>query len=337
MAELAEVPGIEQADVTALAGLGLHTTDDLLRTERNRLIALIPGLTRSRVLGWQAVSDLNQLDGISLADAARLLAAGADSTEEASRWPLSRWQRALPDLPSDTVAAYLADAVRLRYTGVLNGTVRLRGGAPVAGAAVTVAGDRYTSDAMGRFRAIRLALDRRVAVTAHHPDLGYRLVKAARVMRPGALEGMHVVLPGAPRPAAVLSQRLGDVLPQLGSSRSTVRVVPDPPPHDEVLLVLSLAGRGARTVSIFLTFDTGRFVRSVYDLDRTALPAGTAVGDHLSWFGGGWSRARLNADDVARRVRLRRARRRVGAPATTAEAAAAQASTLLAAASDGVR
>ena len=314
MAEIGSIPDVTAAQAQALAALGLHTTDDLLRMERGALTRLT-GLSLTQVKGWQAVAELAQVRDLVLGDAVLLHAAGADSLDEVSRWPLARLRTTLPHLDDEALLELARDVVRLRHTGVVNGNVTLRDGTPVEGAAVTVAGRPAVSDAMGRFRVTRLPLDRTVNVTVHHPASGYRLVTGVRVVRAGALEGFTVVLSGRPRTPKVLSERRGDRLPPMGGSSVTTRVEPTPPETDDLLVLFERHGDGSfGTVSRFLDFDGGRFVSRTYRLAAADLPSGARPGMGLAWSGSGWAAAAHGPRDVARRVRLRRAARKLGAP-----------------------
>ncbi len=349
MAEIGSIPDVTAAQAQAMAALGLHTTDDLLRTERGALTRLT-GFSLSQVKGWQAVAELAQVRALALDDAVRLHAAGVDSLDEVSRWSLARLRTTLPHLDDEALLELARDVVRLRHTGVVNGNVTLRDGSPVEGAAVTVAGRDALSDAMGRFRVTRLPLDRTVNVTVHHPASGYRLVTGVPVMRAGALEGYTVVLSGRRRTPKVLSERRGDRLPPLGGSVVTTRVEPTPPETDDLLVLLDRHADGSfGAASMFLDFDNGRFVRRTYRLAAADLPVGARTGQGLVWSGSGsgsgsasgsgsgWVAAVHGSRDVARRVRLRRAQATLGAPPTTDAEAVAQVRTLLRAASDPPR
>lgn len=334
MAEIGSIPDVTSAQAQALAALGLFSTDDLLRIERGAL-ARVTGFALTQVKGWQAVAELAQVRDLALSDAALLHAAGADSLDEVSRWTLARLRTALPHLDDEALLELARDVVRLRHTGVVNGTVRLRDGTPVEGAEVTVAGRPSVSDGRGRFRVTRLPLDRTVNVTVHHPASGYRLVTGVRVVRSGALEGCSVVLSGRPRTPPVLSERRGDRLPPLGGSAVTTRVEPTAPETDDLLVLLERHTDGSfGAVSRFLDFDGGRFVRRTYRLAAADLPTGARSGMGLAWSGSGWEAATHGSRDVARRVRLRRAARRLGAPPSDETEARAEVRALLRAASD---
>lgn len=336
MPDIAAVPGVGAAEAAALAALGLHTTEDLLRTERGALVRRVPNLALIAVKGWQSVAELAQLRDLPLEDAARLHAAGFDGVAEVAGASVARLRAALPHLDEEALLDLARDAVRLRHTGVVNGNVRLRDGTPVEGARAVVYGTEAVSDARGRFRVIRLPLDRAVVVTVHHASLGYRTWRAVPVVRPGALEGRTFELAGRRQVARVLSERRGDRLPPLAGSVVVTRAGSDAPGPEDVLAVLERRADGVRVVSRFLDFEDGRFVRRTHTLPADAVPASASTGSTLAWSrsGPGWAVVRMTATDLRRRVRLARARRSLGSPPADLDAARAQAAVLARAASD---
>jgi hypothetical protein len=293
-----------------MATLGLHTTDDLLRTSRSALAARLPGATLARIRAWQSFCDLLTLRDITPADAAQLAAVGADSVSEVSRWTMARMRAALAGTDDEAILTLLKDAVRLSETGVINGTVRLKDDTPVAGAAVTLAAQTATTDTMGRFRILRLPLDVPHTATVTHPTLGAKLQSGLRASRSSALTGVTVTLSGRPATLKPLSAMRGDVLPPLGSAPITTSARTGAPDPSDLLRVIDRFTNGdARTASLFLDFDAGRFVRRTYRIAATDLPAGLQDGDDLEWTGTLWALARFSAREIARIVRSRAMRR----------------------------
>ncbi|MCX7646496.1 MAG: carboxypeptidase-like regulatory domain-containing protein [Rhodobacteraceae bacterium] len=321
MVEVADIPGVGPAEAQALAAASVHSADDLLRSERTALARRAPGLAVERIRRWQGWAELAEIRDLPPAAATALQAAGADGVEEFAGWGLARARAALPGAGDEAILGWIRDAVRLVHTGVVNGEVRLRDGTPVAGAAVTVAGRPAVSDARGRFRVLRLALDRTVAVTVHHPALGYRLAPKVAVSRSSALVVHGFVLPGRPAQAPVLSELRGDRLPPVGAAPIAVRSEPGAPDPADILMVIDRHANGdARAASRFLDFAEGRFVRRVYRIAEAELPAGLSDGDDLEWTGTLWAPARFTARDIARQVRLRALQRRFPrAPRSAAE------------------
>jgi hypothetical protein len=321
MVEIADIPGVGPAEAQALAALSLHTADDLLRAERVTLAARVPGLTVERIRRWQGWAELAEIRDLPPASATALQAAGADGVEEFAGWGLARARAALPGAGDEAIVGWITDAVRLVHTGVVNGEVCLRDGSPVDGAAVTVAGRPAVSDARGRFRVLRLALDRTVVVTVHHPALGYRLAPKVAVSRSSALLVRRFVLPGRPAQAPVLSELRGDRLPPVGAAPIAARAEDGAPDPSDILMVIGRHPNGdARAASRFLDFAGGRFLRRVYRIAAADLPAGLRDGDDLEWTGTIWAPARHTAREIARQVRLRAlARRFPRAPRSQAE------------------
>jgi hypothetical protein len=319
VSDISALPGVTAAEVAALAALSLSTTDDLLRSNRSAVAAAVPGLSLARIIKWQAYAELTLIDGIGAAEVAALRAAGADGLGEFAAWAHSRAQAALAGVAADQVAEWQKDALRLTQTGVLNVTVRLKDGTPVAGAEVTVDARTLLTDARGRVRPTRLALDRAFTISVHHPTLGYKLAKGIRASRGSALVGQAFVLAGRRQAPKVLRQIAGDALPPVGTAPMTVKVTPGAPPDTDILMVINrYQGGDARAVSRFLDFEAGRFVRRSYRIKEDDLPAGLSDGDDIEWTGTLWALACYSAAEIARMVRLRAVHRRLPKPPLTA-------------------
>ncbi|MFE6735436.1 DUF4332 domain-containing protein [Microbacterium sp. NPDC057650] len=303
MAAIDDIPGISAGDRDGLAALGLHTTDDLLRTERNALMRRMPGLTREGILRWQAIAELVQIDGLSASDAGMLADAGVNGVDELRTWLPSRVLAAVPRIDSDTAAGWSIDAMRLSQTGVVNGNVRLRDSTPVEGAAVSIAGQTLLTDQRGRFRAVRLALGTKLTVEVHHPELGFTRVRNVVPHRSGALVATDVVLAGRPQMAKDLSELRGDTLPPLTSAPMTTRQVTDAPDARDVLVfVRTYANGDYQVASRFLDFSGGRFVRRTYRLPASVVTLVPRRGDDLVADGTRWRVTRLNRGQLGRRV-----------------------------------
>lgn len=312
MTDLSLIPGVTEAEVSALAGLRLYTGDDLLRTNRAELQRRIPGVTLARILGWQAFAELALIEGISPTAAAALRAAGADGLGEFARWPLSRARTALPGESADQIAEWQKDAVRLSQTGVINGNVLLKDGTPVEAAEVSVGGGALRTDARGRFRAVRLPLGAKLTLTVHHPGLGHKLATNVPVTPARALIGQSFTLAGRPQKPRALSELRGQRLPPIGSAPITARAVAGAPdPADILMAIDSYAGGDMRLASRFLDFEAGRFVRRTYRMRQADLPIGLRPGDDIEWNGTLWALARYSAAEIGRKIRLRGVRQRL--------------------------
>jgi hypothetical protein len=333
--DIASVPGVTAAEAASLAALSLHSTADLLRTNRAELLRRLPGLSLPRVLGWQAFAELAEIDDITPAAVAAFRTAGADGLAEFAGWTPTRAGAAFPAASADQIAAWQKDAVRLLHTGVLNGTVTLRDGTPVEGAEVIVYGETAATDARGRFRVARLALDGRFAVTLHHPALGHRLVTGVRASRSSALIGRTFTLVGRAQPRKVLSELTGDRLPPIGSAPITTRSIDTAPAAADILLLIDRYADGdGRVASRFLDFEGGRFVRRTYRIPAADLPAGVQSGDDIVQRGGVWVAGPHSARQIERVVRLRAARRALPPPPTSVTEARRQVRTIAEAMSD---
>jgi hypothetical protein len=325
LANISSIPDITPSELQALTNAGLATTDDLLRIERANLANHVPVLSADRIGAWQGLAEILQLDDIDLTQASALQLAGANGLSEVAAWTLARWRSAVSGVDDEIFTKWIKDAVRLTNTGVLNGNVRLKDGTPVEAAAVTVAGVAATTDAHGRFRITRLALDRKVTVTVLHPTLGYRLATGVPVARATALVGQTFVLAGRKQSPKRLSALKGDTLPPLGSAPiTTIASTGAPDPTDILRLIDRYTGGDARAASRFLDFDGGRFVCRTYRIASAALPVGAQDGDDIVWTGTAWVLKPYTAQKIARETRLRKlkAKQKKG-PYSSAEAEAA--------------
>lgn len=335
MLPIRSIPGVSAAEARSLAALSLHSTDDLLRTNRAELVRRLPRLTLARVVAWQAFAALAEIRDITPAAVAALHGAGADGLSELAGWTPARAAAALPGESAEQIVAWQKDAVRLDHTGVLNGTVTLRDGTPVEHAEATVYGQTVVTDARGRFRVARLALDGRFAVTIHHPTLGHRLATGVQASRSSALIGRTFTLVGRPQAPKALSELRGDRLPPVGSAPITTKAVSAAPDPADILMVIDRYANGdARVASRFLDFEGGRFVRRTYRIPSTDLPAGVDAGDDVVQRGGVWTSAPHSARQVARAVRVRAVRRSLPPPPTSKAEARRQVRAVLQAMSD---
>jgi hypothetical protein len=311
MPMIAEIAGVDQSTLDALTALGLETTDDLLRTNRAVLSSKLPNRPLTEIMGWQAVAELLQLEGLSPAQAQALRAAGADSLSEFADWTLAKVKTALPSLSDEEVVALLKEAVRLKYTGVLNGNVRLKDGTPVAGAEVKVWGQTHVSDRNGRFRAIGLTLDRKLTVEVTHSTMGAKRAQNVSVGRASALVGQTIVLSGRPGVLKPLSELRGDKLPSTGSAPMTSRVLTDSPDLADILMVISTYRNGDMQVaSRYLDFVDCKFVRRCYRMAVADLPIALQVGDDIEWTGTQWTPNRYRGSQIGRRARVKAVHKR---------------------------
>lgn len=318
-----ELSGIGPALAAAFNGLGVFTTGDLLRVERRRIAREVDGASVAQLRRWQAVSELLEVDGVTLAIAEGLVIRGVDSMDEMSGRPLSslrdvvatmRADGVIDVVPSDDeLVGWITEAVRFRHTGTLNGTVTGSGNAPLAGVSIVGAGQTVESDARGRFRLRGLPLGHPVLVylEAH----GY-VAKTVEVdaAPPKVVRGeqFRLSLRRATTPAErVLSELNGDELPPLAGAPVRQRAQNTAPPEHDILRVVEvLAGGDARVISRLFDYSEGVFVVRSYRLAPADLPAGIEAGEHLRFSAGAWKVVTLTAKDIGAYRRKLRERRR---------------------------
>jgi hypothetical protein len=323
-----DLSGVGPVLAARLNALGLFTTHDLLRTDRRRLDQVLDGASVAQIRRWQAVAELLEVDGMSLPLAEGLHARGLETLDELAGSSLTRLRslvgamrsEGIPgaDASDDVMVGWMKDALLLRHTGTLNGTVTGAGSAPLGDVAVKCMGKRAVSDARGRFRIRRLPLGRELIVHLQHPDHLSKTVPTTRVAAPGVLLGERFRLsrrpatsPPGPQPAA-LSELRGDRMPSLSGASIAIRVQDEAPAEHDLLRVVELPDAGgARAVSRLLDYEAGGFVVRSYRLPADVLAPGAGVGDHLRFSDGRWRVTALphgGIQAVKRRLRLQRLR-----------------------------
>jgi hypothetical protein len=278
------LPGVGAATRAALAALDLHVTSDLLRTNRQGLAGLLPGLSMARIRTRQNTSRLLEVEGITPEAGIALQADGVDSPAELTRRSLSRLRGALAGLalpPCDeALAAMLLNARTLDLTGVVNGTVLEPRGRPLAGVQARAGGQQTESDGRGRSPLLRLRPGRPVTLTLSHPTRASRIVRNVAVHPSSALVGRRFRMSGltasSPPVPVRLSALRGDRLPPLGSAPITTEAQAGPPTGADLLAVIDFYANGdARAASLFLDFAEGRFVVRTYRIAAAALSPST--------------------------------------------------------------
>jgi hypothetical protein len=307
-----DLSGVGPALSARLNELGLFTTDDLLRTERGRLAALVDGASIPQIRRWQAISGLLQIDGITVPLAEAIYAQGIETLDELGLRSLSTLRDALEtvhaagavaSVPSDDeLVTWMKDATVLRLSGTLNGTVTGAKDKPLAGVAVSCMAKHAETDARGRFRLTRLPLGRALAVHLEHPDYNAKTFETRQIAPAGVLVGARFRLTKrkanapAPRP---LSELQGDVLPALSGAPIGLRVQTDPPSQRDVLrLVERMANGDARLVSRLLDYAAGVFTVREYRFKAASVPSGAKVRDHLRFVNGEWQVAAVTSHQL---------------------------------------
>lgn len=339
---MAAVPVLDLSGVgpvlsARLNELGLFTTDDLLRTERRRLAALVDGASVPQIRRWQAISGLLQLDGMTVTLAESIYARGIETLDELGRRSLSNLRGEFEALrAADTIASIPADdelvtwmkgAIVLRLSGTLNGTVTGAKDAPLAGVTASCMGKHAETDARGRFRLTRLPLGRTLAVHLEHPDHNAKTFQTRQIAPPGVLVGAQFRLTkrspnaAAPRP---LSELEGDTLPPLSGAPVRLRVQTDAPSQRDVLRVVERLENGdTRLVSRLLDFAAGVFTVREYRFKSAMMPAAARVSDHLRFVDGKWRVVEVTSHQLQhyrRSLRDRKLRPSLPPDATAAEA-----------------
>jgi len=330
------LPGMTAEIAAALRAEGFETVADIVRGNPDALARQIPGLDAAAFRGWMSIGRLMEVEGVRPAFALALMAAGIDSLDELASRPLARLRTIAdtaaddgPGFDDDALVRIIRDATRIACLGVLNGTLVDCAGAPVAAASIACHGMRVPTDAHGRFRLVRLALGQPLTLTARSASGHEKLWVNLRASPPGAFTGVTIRLPRRPRRPRRLSQLAGDRLPEIGSAAVRSRVEEAPPSADDVLRLLDPYANGDwRAVSRFLDFEGGGFMMRVYRLTAADLPAEAAALDDLVWRSGAWTRARICAEGMARRIEARRRLRR-WKPEPLGEAALARSFALL--------
>jgi len=322
--DVIDLSGVGPAVTQRMNELGLFTTADLLRANRRRLAEQVQGASLAQVRRWQAIAELLEVKGVTLRVAEGLHAAGVETLDELAGRPLSglralldtmRAQGVVQALPSDDdLVAWMKDALLLRHTGTLNGTVIGADRSPLVGVTASCMGQRAESDARGRFRLRRLPLGRRLLVYLEHPAYAAKTVKTEPVAPAGVLVGERFKL--TRKRAAVLPRVLseleGDKLPALSSAPIRTRAQDGAPSPLDILRVVELLASGdVRVISRLFDYDGASFVVRSYRFERSDLPAVIEVGDHLHFTADRWKLVKMTPATIDRHRRWLRERRRM--------------------------
>ena len=336
VADVIDLSGVGPAVARRLNEYGVFTTGDLLRVERRRLADEVQGASLAQVLRWQSISELMEVDGITLPVAEGLHSAGVETLDELAGRSLSQLRAVFKTLQQqgvigamrsdDELVASMTDALLLRHTGTLNGTVTDADGAPIVGVTASCMRQQAQSDERGRFRLRRLPLGGRLLVHLQHPDYAPKSVKVRAAAPAGVLTGERFGLvrrrAGAPG-LRVLSELAGDKLPAFSGASITIRVQQGVPSPLDILQVNEFLPNGdVRIISRLFDYDGETFIVRSYRFERNDLPRAVRVGDHLCDTGDGWQVVTLTQAAVDRHRRwLRQRGRRVPKPPANAKAA----------------
>jgi Domain of unknown function (DUF4332) len=323
--DVVDLSGIGPALAARLNELGVFSSSDLLRVSRRRLADLVDGVSEAQVLRWQTVAEFLEVDGLPLPVAEGLYERGIGSLDELGSRSLSALRGHVDALAADGVdttdpsddqlVRWIVDAVRLRATGTLNGTVVDASNAPIAAVSVSCLGEQAQADARGRFRLRRLPLGRPLSLFLDHADFVPRTVEGVEAAPAGVVraERFRLLRPHASTPSPrVLSELNGDTLPSLAGGAVRSRVRDGAPDENDLLRVIGLPDTGeVRAASRLFDYDGGLFIVRVYRLPADNVTGTPQMGEHLRFSQGKWRAASMTARqvrDYRRRLRERHLR-----------------------------
>ena len=302
---------------------------DFLRVPGGALFgALKRQATWNEVRRWRTIASLLEIEGMELSIAEALAAGGVLTVRQLSEWSLPQIETFITSMPkrkggsSPATAAQMVemvkDAVRLRHTGMLMGTVRDWRKHLVQKATASVGQFSQETDRHGRFRLARLPLGQAVTLTITHSQFEPVLV---RLESPKANPITEVRLftlkkaKSAKRSAEnkELSELNGDVLPSLGASSVETRAVDAKKLHDgELLRVASVdqSRKKATLVSRFVSWQAGVFYVRTFTISLGDLPRGTSRGSEFLVKSGKLTKTRFSPGKLAAYKRLLQLKRR---------------------------
>jgi hypothetical protein len=175
------IEGIGPVAAEALNSVGVFAVFDLLRTTAERLHPPVAEMASlDKVKAWRAMASLLQVDEVSPQWAEALVGAAVTTMEDLNDKTLEQLSEVfraakgagtIPAVPTPSqLAAMMADAAVLRYTGALIGTVMDADGGRAAGARVHLGNRETTADDRGRFRFVRVPLGRTYPLRIEHAE-----------------------------------------------------------------------------------------------------------------------------------------------------------------------
>lgn len=333
---LADIQGIGPVLEAKMNALGLFTSGDLLRSDRRRLAEELVGTSVEQIRAWQSVSELLELDEITLAIAQAFHDQGVESLDEMGRMNLTRLRTVVAairangtigtSVTDDQAIEWSRDAILLRHTGTLNGTVTGRSAVPVADAEVSCMGIRTSTDARGRFRIRRLPLGSQVLVHFEHEAYTSKSVSTKRVAMPNVLLGATFRLTEKRTPSAkstLLSELEGDQLPRIRGAAVTTKAQTTLPSQHDLLRVVEVDQQGQiQLASRLLNYENGRFVVRTYRMANATVEGRVVKGTHLRYVSGRWQAVEMSGHAIEgfrRNLRLAKLKPIVPANATPAD------------------
>jgi hypothetical protein len=326
---LGDIRGISKELVEKMHGFDMRAIGDLLRVPGGALFAALKRrATWNEVRRWRTIASLLEIETMELQIAEALAADGVLTVRQFSEWTLGQMETFVGSLPkgkggspSVTVAQLVEmvkDAVRLRYTGVLMGTVRNSRKLPVHNATASIGQYSQKTDRRGRFRLARLPLGQPATLTITHSLFEPMSIGVA------SIKGNHVThvrlftlkkAKSGKRSAAndELSELNGDVLPPLAASSVETRALDGKKlPEGEILRFVSSNKdrKSATLVSPLLSWRAGIFYVRTVTLPVSDLPRGTSRGSEFLVKSGKLTKTSFSPGKLAAYKRLLQLKRR---------------------------
>jgi hypothetical protein len=321
------IEGIGPAAERALEGTGVHTVADLLRATLGQLHNAVRALASlEEVRAWRQMALLLDVAAVTPQWAEALVHAEVfvddlphrSLSELLAMFAAARADGLIPNEPTpDQAAAMQRDAAVLGLTGSMSGVVQIEDGTPVKGAKLSIGTQTAESDALGRFRLLRIPLGRRPVLRVEHPDYAPLVVENPPLRRRFDALGSTTftladsVAASGPR----LAEVWGDRLPTpSGVHIREHRVTLEELEPNDLLLVVELytSAPDAKLSSRLKVWQDGEILVPTVRLPLAQLPAGVKLHDHFLWQNGSLHPVSVDRDGVRRyRARLR-ARKQLG-------------------------
>jgi uncharacterized protein DUF4332 len=326
---LGDIKGISKELAKKMRSFDMWNIGDLLRVAAGELFTALKGrATWNEVRRWRTIASLLEIEGMDLLTAEALAAGGVLTVRQFSEWTLAEMETLVASLEKRkrgsgpaTVAQLVEmvkDAVHLRHTGVLMGTVRNSSKLPVQQATVCIGQYTQKTDHRGRFRLARLPLGQPATLTITHSLFEPMSIGVA------SIKGNHVThvrlftlkkAKSAKRSAAndELSELNGDVLPPLAASSVETRAVDAKKlPEGEILRFVSSNKdrKSATLVSPLLSWRAGIFYVRTVTLPVSDLPRGTSRGSEFLVKSGKLTKTSFSPGKLAAYKRLLQLKRR---------------------------
>jgi len=326
---LGDIKGISKELVEKMHGFDMWRIGDLLRVPGGDLFAALKRrVTWNEVRRWRTIASLLEVQGMELPIAEALSVGEVLTVRQFSEWTLAQMETFVGSLPkgrggrpSVTVAQLVEmvkDAVRLRHTGVLMGTVRNSRKLPVHNATACIGQYSQKTDRRGRFRLARLPLGQPATLTITHARFEPMFISVA------SIKGNHVTnvrlftlkkAKSAKRSAAneELSELNGDVLPSLATSGIETRATDVKKLPDGEILRFASSNKDRKSVTLvspLLSWRAGVFYVRTVTIPVSDLPRGASRGSEFLVKSGALIKTSFSPGKLAAYKRLLQLKRR---------------------------